>query len=105
MGIEACFKWAFRDSKIFTFGFVACSDRRAVYNTFGQAVSTEWAVLFISAITFSNVGVWSWSEHFGVVAADYGSHIGHTAITHFYSVPVKKLVVTVMFGEMFINQA
>ena len=96
------FELAFSKPEILAFWLCICRDSCLVNHSFCQAVAIEWALLSVSAVTSPAVGVFIWCQNIAVVTADDSSHVRHTAVADFHRVTVEKLMVAVMFREMFI---
>ena len=97
------FELAFSKPEILAFWLCICRDSCLVNHSFCQAVTIEWALLSVSAVTSPAVGVFIWCQHIAVVAADDSSHVRHTAVTNFHRVAVEKPMIAVMFWEMLVN--
>ena len=69
-----------------------------------EAISIQWAVFRLSAVALLDVLLWLGVQDFGVVVLDNGPYVIHATVAAFDVASVKQLVVSMVFGEMLIQE-
>ena len=78
--IVAGFEWSLSQSAIVAGRFIGSGYLGLVYNTFCSTMLVEGAILGLSTVTCTWSLFWGRGQGLGIVAANDGSHVVHTAV-------------------------